>query len=72
MVVVFYLIGILFSLGMFFIGKAMRLNPEAAERIFFWMPRFAAAYFRVAGTFFWVFGMIGIISYALLMAVRLI
>lgn len=72
MLVLDYSIGFLFSCGLFALGRAMRLHPQTAERFFFWMPRFAAAYFRIFGLGAMFFGIFGICFYPILIVIHLI
>lgn len=58
-----YSISFLLSCGVFALGKYMATHTQAAGRIFFWAPRFAALYFRFAGMFFVAGGIVGMLLY---------
>lgn len=62
-----YSIGLLCSFGMFFLGRQMATRPEMLARVFFWAPRFASAYSRAVGRFFFIGGIVGVAFYLLLL-----
>ncbi len=62
-----YSIGLLLCCGVFALGKQMIAKPEMLARIFSWAPRFAMAYSRIAGRFFFVMGIIGMVFYLVLL-----
>ncbi len=72
MLVLSYSIGLLFSCGVFALGRWMKLNPSKAERIFWWMPRMASGYFKIVGPFFMIGGIVGVSFYFIAIVVHII
>jgi len=66
------LLALIFSIGICAMGRYMVRNPTAGEKLFFWAPRAINLYFRVAGRFFFIMGIISITFCTISIVVKLI
>jgi hypothetical protein len=66
-----FLLGSFCCIGMYALGHWMRTHTQFAGRVFFWRPRFAAAYFRYVGMFFMGMSLLGLVYYVLMAISRI-
>jgi hypothetical protein len=73
--ILYYSIGVCFSIGIFFFGRYTLTHPEKVCRFFIFGQRpgrWSIRYFRFLGRFFIVTGAFGIIFYLLAISIALL